>query len=333
MRSLLAPGFRRNLARMVVPRRTFDDVVLPPASRRALDEALVQIEKRALLFEEWGLAERHDTGLGLAFHFAGPPGTGKTICAEAVASALGRPLLVARYAEMESLWAGESGKNVVAVFREARERNAVLFFDEADAIASRRFAGTSHGYEREANRTVNVLLEEIESFPGVVIFATNLASNLDPAFERRIRTHILFGMPEVEDRERIWRLQVHPRKTPLATDVDFGALARRYAVSGGDIQNAVLHAARAAAAEEGDDRRKTIRQSHFIAGMESVLAGRRVMEQSLFAARPPIVEGSRAFLPLLPVSAARWVAFAVVLLLLAAGGFLGWASIVFHWVR
>ena len=308
-------------------------MVLPPATRRALDEALVQIEKRALLFEDWGLAERHDTGLGLAFHFAGPPGTGKTICAEAVANALRRPLLEVRYAEMESLWAGESGKNVVAVFREARERGAVLFFDEADAIASRRFSGASHGYEREANRTVNVLLEEIESFPGVVIFATNLASNLDPAFERRIRTHILFGMPGAEDRERIWRLQVHPRKTPLATDVDFGALSRRYAVSGGDIQNAVLHAARAAAAEEGDDRRKMIRQSHFIAGMENVLAGRRVMEQSLFAAPLPIVERSRVLLPLLPVSAARWVAFAVVLLLLAAGGFLGWASVVFHWVR
>lgn len=333
MRSLLAPGFRRNLARIVVPRRTFDDVVLPPATRRALDQALVQIQKRALLFEDWGLAERHDTGLGLAFHFAGPPGTGKTICAEAVANALGRPLLDVRYGEMESLWAGESGKNVVAVFREARERNAVLFFDEADAIASRRFAGTSHGYEREANRTVNVLLDEIESFPGVVIFATNLAANLDPAFERRIRTHILFTMPEVEDRERIWRLQVHPRKTPLAPDVDFGALARRYAVSGGDIQNAVLHAARAAAAEEGDDRRKAIRQSHFIAGMESVLAGRRVMEQSLFAAPPSIVDRSRVFLPLPSVQAARWVAFAVVLLLLAAGGFLGWASVVFHWMR
>lgn len=333
LRSLLVPGFRRNLARIVVPRRTFDDVVLPPATRRALDEALVQIQKRVLLFEEWGLAERHDTGLGLAFHFAGPPGTGKTICAEAVASALGRPLLEVRYGEMESLWAGESGKNVVAVFREARERDAVLFFDEADAIASRRFAGTSHGYEREANRTVNVLLEEIEAFPGVVIFATNLAANLDPAFERRIRTHILFEMPGVDDRERIWRLQIHPRKTPLAPDVDFGALARRYAVSGGDIQNAVLHAARAAAAEEGDDRRKVIRQAHFVAGVESVLAGKRVMAQSLFASRLPLLERSPLFLRVSPISASRWIAFAAVLLLLAAGGFLGWASVVWHWVR
>jgi SpoVK/Ycf46/Vps4 family AAA+-type ATPase len=324
-RTLLSLGGRRNLAQLVVPRRTFEDVILPAATRRALAEALVQVEKRALLLEEWGLGERHDTGLGLAFHFAGPPGTGKTICAEAVANALGRPLLEVRYSEMESAWAGESGKNVVSVFREARERDAVLFFDEADAIASRRFAGTSHGYEREANQIVNILLEELEAFTGVVIFATNLASNFDPAFERRVRTHVLFEIPGVEDRERIWKVQVHPRKTPLAPDVDFAALARRYPASGGDIRNAVWKAAQAAAAEEGDDRAKRIRQTHLAAGIEAVLAGKRVMEQSLFAPELSLLPG--------PAVAARlrWALLAAALVLLGAGGFLGWASAVFHW--
>lgn len=335
-RSLLALGGRRNLAELVIPRRTFEDVILPASTRRALTEALVQIDKRSLLFEEWGLGERHDTGLGLALHFAGPPGTGKTICAEAVANALGRPLLEVRYAEMESLWAGESGKNVAAVFREAREREAVLFFDEADAIATRRFGAVSHGYEREANQTVNILLEQLESFAGVVIFATNLAANLDPAFERRIRTHILFEMPDADDRERIWRVQVHPTKTPLAPDVDFGAIARRYPASGGEIQNALLKAAQAAAAEAGDDRRKAIRQAHLVAGIESVLSGRRVMEQSLFAeeARPDAAPDERRR-PVLAWrdSTGRWVLLSAALLLLAAGGFLGWASVVvWHWL-
>ena len=163
LRQLLTLGSRRNVAETVVPRRTFEDVVLPRRTRQELSEALVQIQKRTLLFRDWGLGERHDTGLGLAFHFAGPPGTGKTICAEAVAQALHRPLLKVRYGEMESAWAGETGKNVVAVFREARQADAVLFFDEADSIASRRFAGTSHGYEREANHTVSILLEELDA--------------------------------------------------------------------------------------------------------------------------------------------------------------------------
>src|SRR3712207_5374675 len=118
------------------------------------------------------------------------------------------------------------------LFETAAEQEAVLFFDEADAIASRRFTSMDQGYQREANSVVNVLLREVEAFSGVVIFATNLAANFDPAFERRIRTHILFEMPGPEEREKIWRTQLHARKTPLAADVDFRALAERYPASG-----------------------------------------------------------------------------------------------------
>lgn len=270
------------LVEALAPRRTFADVVLPPATRRALDQALIQIRKHDLLFGQWGLGERHDTGLGLAFNFAGPPGTGKTICAEAIAHALGKRLLVVRYAELESQWAGVTAKNVAGVFRAALEQEAVLFFDEADAIAGRRFTQVEQGYQREANAVVNVLLRELEAFSGVVIFATNLAANFDPAFERRIRTHILFEMPGPEERERIWQAQIHARKTPLAEDVDFRALALEFAGSGGDVKNAVLKAAQAAIAEPGPDDGKRIHQHHFRQAMHDVLAARRVMEQSLF---------------------------------------------------
>jgi hypothetical protein len=116
-----------------------------------------------------------------------------------------------------------------------------------------------------------------------VIFATNLAANFDPGFERRIRTHILFEMPDAAARERIWRVQVHPEKTPLAPDVDFRELAERFPVSGGDIQNAVLRAARIAAGQQGKDREKRIAQRHFVAAIERVLRGKDVMRQSLFA--------------------------------------------------
>ena len=273
----------------VVPQRTFADVILPPTTRRTLDEALAQVRNHALIFTRWGLGERHTTGLGLAFNFAGLPGTGKTICAEAIAHELGMKLLVVNYAEVESMWMGETPKNIVAAFRSATEQRAVLFFDEADAIATRRSAGPVVSYDRESNTVVNVLLRELEAFNGVVIFATNLASNFDPAFERRIRTHVRFEMPGIDEREKIWKVQIHPSRTPLARDVDFRALAERFEISGGDIKNAVLKAATAAAAEPLPDREKRIQQSHLERAVADVLAAKDVMRQSLFDQKPKFV--------------------------------------------
>jgi SpoVK/Ycf46/Vps4 family AAA+-type ATPase len=275
------PG--RRAVESVVPRRTFHDVILPPTTKRTLDIALSQVTQHDLVFNLWGLAERHPTGLALAFNFAGPPGTGKTICAEAIAHSLGRRLLLVRYAELESLWMGETPKNVAALFKAAREEGAVLLFDEADAIASRRSTSVDLGFQRESNTVVSVLLQELECYNGVVIFATNLAANFDPAFERRIRTHVLFEMPGPVEREQIWRVQMHPLRTPLADDVDFASLAKRHAVSGGDIRNAVLKAALAAAAEPGPNSAKRIHQRHLEAGIAEVMAAGRVMQQSLFA--------------------------------------------------
>ena len=318
----------RRAVETIVPTRTFDDVILPPATRATLDVALSQVRSHALIFERWGLGERHATGLGLAFNFAGPPGTGKTICAEAIAHALGQRLLLVNYAEVESMWAGETAKNVAAVFREASEQHAVLFFDEADAIAARRSAAggaQQGGYQREANAVVNVLLHELESFNGVVIFATNLAANFDPAFERRIRTHVLFEMPGAVERARIWQVQIHPERTPLADDVDFTALAEQYAGSGGDIKNAVLKAAAAAAAEPGPDLGKRIHQRHFVGAMEGVIGGRAVMRQSVLtddiatgvapnASAPP---GDASFVAALQQVEARWRGTAQIAIALA----------------
>src|SRR5438105_4948928 len=272
---------------VVAPQRTFADVILPPETRRSLEEALAQVRNHSLSFTRWGLGERHASGLGLAFNCAGPPGTGKTICAEAIAHSLGMKLLVVDYAEVESMWAGETPKNIAAAFRAATDQRAVLFFDEADAIASRRSTtAASMPYQREANITVNVLLRELEAFNGVVIFATNLAANFDPAFERRIRTHVRFEMPGIQEREKIWNVQIHPHKTPLADDVDFRVLAERFSMSGGDIKNAVLKAANAAAAEPGPERGRQIHQAHFERAVADVLAAKSVMQQSLFDEKP-----------------------------------------------
>ena len=277
----------RRVVDTVTPARTLADVVLPPHTRRTVKQALAQVRNHHLIFNRWGLGERHTSGRGLAFNFAGPPGTGKTICAEAIAYELGLKLLVVNYAEAESMWFGETPKNIVATFRAAAEQNAVLLFDEADAIAMRRSSGGGLPHERESNLTVNVLLRELEAFNGIVIFATNLAANFDPAFERRIRAHVLFEIPGPEERARIWQLQIHPKKTPLAPDVDFQLLAERYTVSGGDIKNAVLKAAAVAAGQPGSDLSKRIKQEDFEAAMEEVLAAKTVMQQSLFTDTGP----------------------------------------------
>ena len=319
LRDLFAGRFGgRRAVETVTAHRTFADVILPPRTRAALDQALSLVHSHALIFTRWGLGERHSTGLGLAFNFAGPPGTGKTICAEAIATALGKNLLSVRYAEMESMWAGETPKNVAAVFRMATEQNAVLFFDEADAIASRRATGATQGYQRESNTVVNVLLKELEAFNGVVIFATNLAVNFDPAFERRIRTHVRFEMPGVDEREQIWKVQLHPLKTPLATDVNFRVLAERYEVSGGDIKNAVLKAATMAAAEPGDDVTKKIQQSQFERAMEEVISGKNVMQQSLFGEGAQTAEDR--MMRAVEAAELRWQKTAQVAVGMAAGG-------------
>ena len=124
----------RRVVETVTPQRTLADVVLPAQTRRTLEQALAQVRNHTLIYRNWGLGERHTSGRGLTFNFAGPPGTGKTICAEAVANAVGMKLLVVDYAEAESMWAGETPKNIAGIFRAAAEQNAVLFFDEADAL-------------------------------------------------------------------------------------------------------------------------------------------------------------------------------------------------------
>jgi SpoVK/Ycf46/Vps4 family AAA+-type ATPase len=311
-------GRSRRVVEAMAPQRTLEEVVLPPRTRRTLEQALAQVRNHSLIFQRWGLGDRHRSGRGLTFNFAGPPGTGKTICAEAIAHAVGMKLLTVDYAEAESMWAGETPKNIAAIFSMAVEQNAVLLFDEADAIAGRRSTAGTLPYEREMNLSVNVLLRELESFNGICIFATNLAANFDPAFERRIRTHVLFELPGVTERAQIWQLQIHPKKTPLAPDVDFQSLAERYAVSGGDIKNAVIKAAGAAAAEPGPDLDKRIKQQHFESAIEDVIGAKTVMQQSVFTKEVARLDN----LGMVQNVEARWRVATIIAIAIASAAFL-----------
>ena len=229
----------RPLAHAVRPRFTMKDLVLAPTTREGLEDALAEVRHKRLMYGRWGLSKVVRKTKGISLLFAGPPGTGKTMAAEAIAHELDKPLHVVNYAQLENMWVGETEKNIEAVFANAADQGAVLFFDEADAVFHRRGAGAPPW----TNRDVNVLLNRLENHPGIVILATNLARALDRALDRRIDVAVEFPVPGPELRLEILR-RIVPKQAPLAADVDLQALARKYALTGGSILNVVRQAMR-----------------------------------------------------------------------------------------
>jgi len=258
--SELAEEKRSHLFDMVEPRATLDDVVLSASTRDAIDDAMIELRHKRLIFQKWGLGEVVRKRKGVSLLFVGQPGTGKTLTAEAMARELRSPLMVVNYAQLENMWVGETEKNIEAVFSDAKENRAVLLFDEADAIFHRR----GHTAMPWSNRDVNVLLQHLESFPGVVILSSNLSRVMDKALDRRIDIAVEFEMPNQELRERIFKKLV-PSRAPLDADVDFKELARRFPLSGGSILNVIRQAMRTAARTK---RNRRIKMAYFVAAAE-----------------------------------------------------------------
>lgn len=216
-------------------------LIVPQAVKDELLLAIETIRLEPLVFDTWGLRAIEPFPRS-ALNFHGAPGTGKTLAAHGVAAALGTKILVASYAQIESMYHGEGPKNVEALFHAAQRDSAVLFIDEADSLLSRRLTNVTQGSEQAINSMRSQLLICLEKYRGVVIFATNLVSNYDPAFETRVR-HIHFPLPDVEARTAIWQKHL-PDTLPLSPDVDVSALAHAEDVfCGRDIKNAVVNAA------------------------------------------------------------------------------------------
>ncbi len=235
----------------VVPRVSLEQVVLPEALKTQVQEVVEAARNRSTVFLEWGLAQRLSLGRGLAVLFQGPPGTGKTLTAEAIAWELARNLYSVSLPSIVSKFVGETEKNLHSVFAAARESQSVLFFDEADALFGKR-TDVHNSLDKYANMEVNVLLQEMEKFDGLVILATNLIDNVDQAFERRIAWRLRFPFPDGVSRTAIWRGLIPP-EMPTA-EIDYEYLGRRFTLSGGHIKNAVLKAAYRAARETGNRR-------------------------------------------------------------------------------
>ena len=235
---------RRSLGRARAPLVKPEQLVFSERVLAALDMAIAQARHARVLIEEWGLGEVIPYGRAVVALFSGPPGVGKTAAAEAMAAKLGRPIMVVCYAEVQSCYIGETEKNVVRTFREATEADAVLFWDEADAM----FYDRDSAQRSWEVRDVNVLLQELERFQGLCILATNRKVTLDKALERRVSIKVEFERPDRESRKHIWQ-KLLPAKLPIASDVDVERLADEE-LSGGEIKNIVLNAARLALARD-----------------------------------------------------------------------------------
>jgi SpoVK/Ycf46/Vps4 family AAA+-type ATPase len=229
------------LALKVDARHGWDDLVLPPATRRRVRELASAIRNRHVVYHEWGFARRITAGTGLQALFSGASGTGKTMTAGVIARELGLDLYKIDLSGVVSKYIGETEKNLDRIFDAVRAANAMLFIDEAEALLGKR-SEVKDAHDRYANIEVAYLLQKLEEHDGVVILASNLKRNIDDAFARRMHYVIDFPLPDEAHRKRIWR-GMFPREVPLGADVDFDFLARQFELAGGDIRNVALDAA------------------------------------------------------------------------------------------
>lgn len=218
------------------PDYTFDRLIVTDETRAALTRSVRLFDCYDQIFNKWGLKTNSPHPV-VAMNFFGPSGTGKTLAAHAIASYLKKKIVIASYAQIESMYHGEGPKNVEAIFRAAEKQNAILFIDEADSLLSRRLTDVRNGSESAVNSMRSQILICLEKFSGIVIFATNLVENYDRAFESRVRS-IHFPLPDENCRRQIWAKHL-PASLPMSKDLNVKDLAKIDDISGREIRNAV----------------------------------------------------------------------------------------------
>ena len=240
-------GAMTGLAERIESIYSWEDLVLTAAVKSQLLSLEHWVRYRYLVYDTWGFSDRVMLGRGLVVLFSGASGTGKTMAAGILARNLELDLYRIDLSQVVSKYIGETEKNLGRIFDAAQSANAVLFFDEADALFGKR-SEVKDAHDRYANIEVSYLLQRMEAYDGIAILCTNFRQNLDQAFARRLHMIVEFPQPGVTDRERIWRLLL-PESVPQ-DDLDFRFLARQFSLTGGNIKNCVLTAAFQAAAED-----------------------------------------------------------------------------------
>ena len=223
------------------PKYKLEDVILPDDTRKCIDDAIASIKNFDLVYNKWNFKSKEPSAK-TNLCFWGLPGTGKTMCAHAIADYLGKKILIASYAEIQSEYVGVGPKNLKEVFRQAEENDAVLFFDEADSFLRKRTSDTSNAASMHYNSMTNEMMKHLEDFNGVVIFATNLTENTDEAFKTRMSFSVEFKVPDEKCRAVIIKKMI-PNEVPLKapfSDDDYKEMAKATdKFVGRDIRNAV----------------------------------------------------------------------------------------------
>ena len=227
------------LADRVESKSSWQDLVLPPLQEQTLHEIAAHVSNRAMVYNNWGFAGKHQRGLGITAMFSGPSGTGKTLAADVLARELHLDLYKIELSSVVSKYIGETEKNLEQIFDAAESGGVILLFDEADSIFGKR-SDVKDSHDRHANTEVNYLLQRMEAYSGLAILTTNFPNNMDSAFLRRLRFVVPFPFPSATQRSEIWR-RVFPPDTPIK-DLKFDKLAQLN-VAGGNIRIIALNAA------------------------------------------------------------------------------------------
>lgn len=226
---------------------TWDDLVIDEEQKREMQIICNQLKYRNVVGEQWGFHRKTPYGRGLCALFYGSPGTGKTMAVQVMANELGLDLYRIDLSQLVSKYIGETEKNISELFRRARNINALLFFDEADALFAKR-SEVKDAHDRYANADTAHLLQKIEEYDGISILATNYVNNIDDAFKRRIKFMIHFVFPTPEVRLRLWKT-ILPDTAVLEEEIDFEFFANNFELSGSNIKEILTNAAYIAASE------------------------------------------------------------------------------------
>ena len=240
-------------AKRITTELDWEDMVLDYQVTTELEEINTWISSGKIIMEDWRLSRILKAGYRSLFY--GPPGTGKTLAATLLGKKNNMDVYRIDLSMIVSKYIGETEKNLAKVFDLAENRNWILFFDEADALFGKR-TSTNTSNDRQANQEVAYLLQRIEDFPGMVILATNLRSNIDEAFSRRFQSVIYFPMPTEELRAEIWRKML--KGWPEDVDEDLITMAAKTELSGGSIANVVRRCALATVNQKNQSLDKLI---------------------------------------------------------------------------
>lgn len=224
---------------------SWDDMIVEDEVYKNLRYIVDRILYRNVVGQKWGYDDILKYGKGVCALFYGPPGTGKTMAARVLANELGIDLYRIDLSRMVSKYVGETQKNITQLFERAKNMDAILFFDEADAFFSKR-TEVSDANDRNSNSEVAHLLQKLEEYEGISILATNLKDNIDDAFKRRFKYMVHFQLPAAEERRALWKKML-PDAAPREQDINLDYFADKFELSGSEIKEVMVHAAYQAA--------------------------------------------------------------------------------------